>query len=113
VNAWQVAGNWGFLFMALGLLILGSGFLIFTRWSETPTGKALAAFFISTNAIIILSVLRLFQLLTPDNLWYWILRAAVFVGGGGAVFAVSIMFVRLQFIRRRSGDKERQEVHLD
>lgn len=109
----KVLGDWGFLFFALGLLLLGSSFLIFTRWRTTPTGRGVGAFFICSNAIILLSFLRLFGVLTPDSLGYWIARAAVFLGGGLAVLTVGISFVRLQFIRRRSGDKNKGEIRVD
>lgn len=113
MNAWQAAGNWGFLFMAVGLLLLGTSFLGFTRWRKTWSGRGIGAFFISTNAIIILSVLRLFQVLKPTDLWYWILRAIVFLGGGAAVLVVGIAFIRFQLIRRRSGAGAKPEIRVD
>jgi hypothetical membrane protein len=113
VNVWQVAGNLGFLFMSTGLLLLGTAFLGFTHWRKTPTGRGTGTFFICTNAIIGLSAARLMGVLTPDSNWFWILRAAVFLVGGVAVLIVSIGFVRLQFIRRRSGSRDKGEIRLD
>jgi acyl-CoA synthetase (AMP-forming)/AMP-acid ligase II len=110
---WQMLGDFGFLFFALGLLILGTSFLVFTGWWRSTTGRGMAAFFISANAIITLSFLRLFHLLEPTDAWFVPLRAIVFFGGGLAVLTVGVMFVRLQFHRRKTGDRQRQEVRID
>jgi len=113
MNFWRQLGDWGFLLFALGLLLLGTGFLGFTRWRKTPTGRGIGAFFICSNAIITLSFLRLFGWLEPDDWWFYPARALVFGGGGLAVLVVGIGFIRLQFLQRRSGDRTKHELTID
>lgn len=106
----KIVGDWGFFLFALGLLLLGSAFLGFTRWWDTPTGRGYAILSIAINAVITLSFLRLFGALKPDSTSFWMARAIVFAGGGLAVLVIGVMFVRLQFIRRRSGELRKSEV---
>lgn len=108
MNTWKVIGDLGFLLLAVGLLVLGTGFLFFTRWRKTGTGRSIGTFFISTNAILTLAVLRLFKVI-PAGDWLLPVRAIVFSVGGLAVLAISVAFVRLQFLRRG----QKSEVRLD
>lgn len=108
-------GDWAYIFMASGLMMMSGSFILTTKWWATNVGRSIAAFFGSVGLIMLWGILRQLEVI-PDNevatLWA---RLALFGLLGLAVWSMFLGFIWAQYLsprRRRNAAsrKSRAEV---
>lgn len=103
-------GDWAYIYVASGLLMMSGSFIFTTKWYATNVGRSIAGFFGSVALIMLWGILRLLGVIPDDEVIAMWARVALFGMLGTAVWAMFIGFAVVQYRsrrRRRLAAKER------
>lgn len=98
LNDW---GDWAYIYLASGLMMMAGSFLLTTKWWANNVGRSIAAFFGSVGLIMLWGILRLLGVIPGDERLTMWARLILFGLLGTAVWAMFIGFVVVQYRTRR------------